>query len=364
VTRRTTRPRAAGPDPNDGMAKASLVAYLYGLGPRRGERLAGIERSAATGNPAEREGVQVISAHPGEDLGAATWIDLLGPTRAEVERVGRATGLRVPAESEISEIESSSRLMFESGAYYVSTPMVARRGEDDLVLSPVGFVLSSRVLITVRFAEIASFDAAHDAFASQSGGTAEDGFLRILEAAVDRSADGLERAGAQCDELSRSAFRPSVGRVSGDLRAALRRIGSVADRTSQIRDGLLGVGRIAAFVVESGIAGAPSLSAARMKAIRTDIASLTDYEAHLSGKVQFLLDATLGFINIEQNEIVKTLTIASVVGIPPVLVVGVYGMNFRVMPELGWRFGYPMAIALVVVSALIPALWFKRRRWM
>jgi magnesium transporter len=101
-----------------------------------------------------------------------------------------------------------------------------------------------------------------------------------------------------------------------------------------------------------------------MKAIRADIASLTDYEAHLSAKVQFLLDATLGFINIEQNEIVKTLTIASVVGIPPVLVAGIYGMNFRVMPELTWAFGYPLAVGLIVVSALVPLLWFKRRRWM
>lgn len=307
----------------------------------------------------------MILLHSGEDLGAATWVDLLAPTAEEVERVRQATGLRVPTESDISEIESSSRLMFENGAYYVSTPLVAPRGEDELMLSPVGFVLSSRVLITVRFAPIRSFDAAHDAFGAPSRRTAEEALLRIFEVVVDRSADKLERAGGQCDALSLGAFR-SGGREagSGGLRAALGRVGSVADRTSHIRDALLGVGRILAFLMESGIEGAPPVSAARMKAIRADVTSLTDYEAHLSAKVQFLLDATLGFINIEQNEIVKTLTIASVVGIPPVLVVGIYGMNFRVMPELSWRFGYPMAIALVVVSALIPVVWFKRRGWM
>ena len=101
-----------------------------------------------------------------------------------------------------------------------------------------------------------------------------------------------------------------------------------------------------------------------MKAIRADIASLTEYQSHLSGKAQFLLDATLGFINIEQNEIVKTLTITSVVGIPPVLVAGIYGMNFHVMPELSWPLGYPMAMALIVVSGLLPLVWFKRRGWM
>jgi magnesium transporter len=182
---------------------------------------------------------------------------------------------------------------------------------------------------------------------------------------VDRSADRLERAGVQCDDLSLSAFRSgSRDAGSGDLRAALGRIGNVADQTSHIRDALLGIGRVAAFLMESGIEGAPPVNAARMKAIRADVTSLTDYAAHLASKVQFLLDATLGFINIQQSEIVKTLTIASVAGIPPVLVVGIYGMNFRVMPELSWRFGYPMAVALVGVSALVPVVWFKRRGWM
>jgi magnesium transporter len=117
-------------------------------------------------------------------------------------------------------------------------------------------------------------------------------------------------------------------------------------------------------VTESGIEGAPPVNAARMKSIRADVTSLTDYQSHLEGKVQFLLDATLGFISIEQNDIVKTLTIASVVGVPPVLIAGIYGMNFRVMPELHWTLGYPFAIALIVLSGLVPLWWFKRRGWM
>jgi magnesium transporter len=307
----------------------------------------------------------MIRSWPTEDLATAAWIDLLSPTADEVDRARQATKLRVPAESEISEIESSSRLAFEDGAYRVSTPLVTPRPDGDLELSSVGFVLSPRVLLTVRFAALPSFDAVHESCKAQPVRSAEEAFLRILEVVVDRSADKLEHAGAVCDELSRGAFRGG-GRDPGsrDLRTALRRVGTVADRTSTIRDALLGIGRIAAFVMESGIEGAPPVSAARMKAIRSDVASLTDYEAHLSGKVQFLLDATLGFINIEQNEIVKTLTIASVVGIPPVLVAGIYGMNFRFMPELSWTWGYPMAIGLVVVSALLPLLWFKRRGWM
>lgn len=307
----------------------------------------------------------MILAQPNADLANAAWIDLREPTEGELARVQGATGLRIPDQNQITEIESSSRLAFEKGAYYVSTPLVPQRDDGELVLTPVGFVLSARVLLTVRFGPLPSFDAAHEAFAAQHARTAEETFLRIFEIVVDRSADKLERGGAVCDELSRSAFRDrGQTQLSGDLRAMLRRVGGVADHTSRIRDALLGLERVAAYVMESGIEGAPPVNAARMKAIRADIASLTDYEAHLSAKVQFLLDATLGFINIEQNEIVKTLTIASVVGIPPVLVAGIYGMNFRVMPELTWAFGYPLAVGLIVVSALVPLLWFKRRRWM
>jgi magnesium transporter len=306
----------------------------------------------------------MILAHPSGHLSEAVWIDLCEPTEEDLARVRAATGLRIPDQSQISEIESSSRLAFEKGAYYLSAPLVTPREDGHLTLAPVGFVLSARVLLTVRFGSVRSFESAHETFEAQQAQTPEEAFLRILEIVVDRSADKLERAGAECDELSRGAFGDRRARLSGDLRATLSRIGSVADHTSRLRDALLGLGRIAGFVMESGAEGAPRVNAARIKAIRADVASLTDYEAHLSGKIQFLLDATLGFINIEQNDIVKILTIASVVGIPPVLIAGIYGMNFHFMPELGWPYGYPLAIALIIASALLPLLWFKRRGWM
>jgi magnesium transporter len=307
----------------------------------------------------------MILPYPSEDLANATWIDLFRPTSEEMERVNAVTKLRVPSESQISEIESTSRLAFESGSFYVSTPLVGHVEGDQHALIPVGFVLSSRVLLTVRFAALPSFDEAHETCKAAKPRTAEEAFLHILEAIVDRAADKLEHAGAQCDEISRGAFRAPTGRAaSGHLQQTLRRVGLVADRISLVRDGLLGVGRIGAYIMDAGFEGAPPVNSARLQAIRADVSSLMEYEAHLSSKVQFLLDATLGFINIEQNEIVKTLTIVSVVGVPPVLIAGIYGMNFRNMPELGWRYGYPYALGLIVVSALIPLVWFKLRHWM
>ena len=308
----------------------------------------------------------MILTCPSGDPSAAVWIDLLQPTAEEIALVHTATGLRVPTESEVSEIESTSRLAFEGSAFYLSAPLVAVGADGDHQATPVGFVLSSRVLLTIHFVPLAAFDAFRDEAAKQPPKDAEEALLRIFELVVDRAADNLERAGAACDELSRAAFRGGGARakIATKLSAALRRIGATAEQISRMRDELLALGRVGAYVMESGIAGAPPVNGTRLKAIRADIASLTDYEAHLSGKLQFLLDATLGFINIEQNEIVKTLTIASVVGIPPVLVAGIYGMNFRVMPELRWTLGYPMALGLIVVSGLLPLWWFKRRGWM
>ncbi|MFL5307055.1 MAG: magnesium transporter CorA family protein [Polyangia bacterium] len=308
----------------------------------------------------------MLRTFPAGDPSAAIWIDLIRPEPAEIETVRRATGLRVPTETQISEIESSSRLAFENGAYYLSAPIGAVGRDGDHSLMPLGFAFSARVLLTVSFSSLPSIEAAAEQAAEQPPKTAEEALLHIFELIVDRAADHLEHAGAESDDLSRAAFhngKQKRKRPTGTS-VALRRIGEVAHKTSRIRDELLGLGRIGAYLAEGKIEGAPPVNAGRIKAIRADIASLTEYEAHLSNKVQFLLDATLGFINIEQNEIVKILTIASVVGIPPVLIAGIYGMNFRVMPELKWVFGYPMALALMVITGLLPLWWFRRRGWL
>jgi magnesium transporter len=306
----------------------------------------------------------MIATHPANGaLGEVVWIDLLDPSREEVERVHAATGLRVPTNEEVSEIQSSRRLATDQSAYYVTTPLLSGTDELHLRLAPAGFVLSARVLITVHFTPIDSLDNARIVCTNDCATTAEESFLRILEAVVDRAADALERAGNECDSLSHDVFHGRDAK-SANSRAALQKIGHIAHQTSHTRDELLGIARIVGFVTQSVLPDVLLVNAGRMKAIGTDIASLTEYETRLSTKVQFALDATLGFINIEQNEIVKTLTIASVVGIPPVLVAGIYGMNFHVMPELEWTLGYPMALVLIVVTGLLPLLWFKKRGWM
>jgi magnesium transporter len=123
------------------------------------------------------------------------------------------------------------------------------------------------------------------------------------------------------------------------------------------------VGRVIPFVLSLQYDWILSGFEPRLKAVSKDVASLNEYEADLSSKVQFLLDAVLGFITIEQNDLFKVLTIVSVVGIPPTLMAGIYGMNFKFMPELDWAWGYPFGLGIIALSALIPLIWFKWRGW-
>jgi magnesium transporter len=303
-------------------------------------------------------------------LNDAIWIDLINPTddeRAEVERV---LGLALPTRADIEEIETSSRVYVENDALYLSTPMLT--GDDCLThgLTAVGFVLTRTRLVTLRFAKVAAFEHLVDKTEKTSAPSASDAFLKLLETVVDHAADALEHAGAELESISHRAFRAERPRkrdherTSVDLRAALRHLGRMSDGISHLRDSLLGMARIAAFVHETARETHLGGEQPRLNAIKGDIASLNDYQSHLIAKVQFLLDATLGFINIQQNDIVKTLTIVSVVGVPPVLIAGIYGMNFRVMPELAWPLGYPYALALIVVSTLVPLAWLKWRGWM
>ncbi len=243
-----------------------------------------------------------------------------------------------------------------------------RANADDPRTTPVGFVLGPDRLVTVRFEELIPFTT----FGQTAPGTAPEAFAGLVEAIVDRLADVLERIAAELDTLSHRLFRsePIEGkrrrrpaRSAADLRVILRRIGNSGDLASKIRDSLHGLARLVPFVESMGAAWLPEVVKPRLETVRHDLLSLTDYDHFLLDQVQLLLDATLGLINVEQNNIIKVLTIVSVVGVPPTLVASMYGMNFKDMPELSWAWGYPYALALIAISAVGPLLWFRLRGW-
>jgi magnesium transporter len=306
-----------------------------------------------------------ISDRSAERLAHAVWIDLKSPSEDEVAMVEKATGLKIPNREDVSAIEASSRLQRVGEALYLSAPLLAS-GEAPH-LSPAGFVLTPERLITLRFDKFSAFDLALGHAEADHELTGFGAFTCLFESIVDKLADGLEQLASDLDQVSRGVFHYRTHRRGAanemQQRQTLARVGRVGERLSQIKDVLLGVGRIVPFVLEVRQDGTPEPIAARLKAVRQDVLSLNDYEAHLANKVQFLLDAVLGFINISQNDIFKLLTVWSIVGIPPTLVAGIYGMNFKNMPELNWAWGYPFGWAIIVVSALLPLAWFKWKGW-
>ena len=309
--------------------------------------------------------------HHGHIHEGALWIDMFDPDEQTRNLVESTTGLHVPTREELSEIESSSRLSRNGDVLYLSIPGLVRGDGGEARTSPVGFVLSPDRLLTIRFSKFSAFEtyAARCRLGASTDHTSLSLFLGLCEALVDRLADVLEREGEELDAVSRRVFRPSDGkrirprRTETELRALLRNVGRVGDLVSKIRDTLLGIGRLVPYV----LANADWITAeqrSRFRTLRADIVSLSDYDSHLSNKVQFLLDATLGFIGIEQNNIIRVLTVVSVVGVPPTFFASMWGMNYKHMPELDWAFGYPFALLVIFLSAILPLIWFRVRGWM
>jgi magnesium transporter len=302
-------------------------------------------------------------------LADVIWIDLLEPTDEEERALETRLGIDVPTREEMEEIEVSSRLYLEEGAAFMTATLPARTDTDDLLMGAVTFVLAGDKLITVRYHEPRAFSTFPQRAEQVSLGCADgdDVLVALLEATVDRLADILERAEHDIDEISREIFRDD-GRSAGgkrDLNKVLQKIGRKGDLGSHIRDSLVSVQRVVGFFghIEAQQKNDKELRG-RIKTLGRDVQSLTDHSSFLAQKITFLLDATLGMISIEQSNIIKIFTIAAGVFLPPTLIASIYGMNFVHMPELRWVYGYPLACLLMLLSALVPWWWFKRRGWL
>ncbi len=304
-------------------------------------------------------------AAPDPSENGAAWLDLLNPTDAERDAAHRITGLRIPLREEVAEIESSSRLYREGEAIYLSMPYSFLAADGHSESTPMGFVLSKRHMLTIRFVSLPAVEsfAEHHGHDGPAGSAAT--FVGLAEAIVDRVADVLERVAADLTALSKAVFSDAPSRsqrqADRDLRSLLNQVGRNGDTLGNLRDSVLGLGRIAAYTLQSCDGWLPPELKARLVTLKADVGSLNDYDQQLSNKVSFLLDAVLGFINIEQNNTVKVLTIASAVGIPPTFVVGLYGMNFKNMPEYDWAHGYAFGWAMILVSIIVPIIFLRWR---
>lgn len=302
----------------------------------------------------------------------AVWIDLLNPTAAEEALLEQALAIDVPTAEDMAEIETSSRLYVENDAIVLTVTLATGIITEEASTCPVSFVLSPHQLVTVRYHEVRSFDrfALHANRSPDVCGTPGAALMALIDTIVDRLADGFEHIGREVDSISRAAFRRvnSSGPVRQQrrsnmaLQALLSRLGAAQDALSKARESAVSLTRALSFLQFASPKDA-GLSA-QIKTQLRDLASLTDQASYIGGNLTFLLDATLGLISIEQNAVFKIFSVVSIVFLPPTLVAGIYGMNFALMPELSWPWGYPMALGIMLAAAVLPYAIFRWRGWL
>jgi len=296
------------------------------------------------------------------------WVDLFEPTLEEEHAVEQFLAIEVPTREEMREIETSNRLYEEDGALYMTATVLKGIDTERPEAAAVTFILVRNKLITNRYHDPLPFRRfiAH-AERHPSVSTSAPAILAgLLESIIERIADLLERVGGDLDELSAGVFRPQRSRknFSRDMRGVMERIGRDGDLISKARESLVSLGRLLSFAQQSGALALSTELRARFRTLARDVLALADHATFVSNKASFMLQATLGLINIEQNDIIKIFSVVAVVFLPPTLIASIYGMNFRVMPELDWTLGYPLALLMMVASAVLPYLFFKRRGWL
>jgi magnesium transporter len=300
----------------------------------------------------------------------AVWIDLLNPAPGEDKLIERRLHIAVPTREEMQEIEVSSRLYVEQHARFMTATLMCQSDTAAPKTTPVTFILSGKRLVTVRYDEPRPFTivTAKLGRASSSNVNGENVLMDLLDAVIDRAADILERIGIEVDVVSRDIFDPketAPARRSLPYDDILKAIGSKGDLTSKVRESLVSLGRMLLFLSnEAETMRWPKDTRSQLQSMRRDIQSLSDHATYLSNKITFLLDAMLGVVQIEQNNVIKIFSVAAVVLMPPTLIASIYGMNFKHMPELDWFYGYPFAYGLMLVAAVVPYFLFKWMKWL
>jgi len=311
----------------------------------------------------EGEGVR-----PQEDGSEAEpiWIDMFRPDGEELALMSARLGFDLPTKADQEEIEQSSRLYLEDGIPVMTALLPSRTGTEEMLVGPVTFILRQGQLVTVRHTVPRPFETfpARAGKSSLGCATAEALLVGLLEEIIDRLADLTEQNGREIDAISRRVFGPAKLSTE-DHRAALREIGVADTRVMQLRESLMTLERVLGFLVPvfDKLRSAKALRA-MLKTHYRDAHTISEHASYLQQKTSLLLDATLGMINIDQNAIIKIFSVVAVAFLPPTLVASSYGMNFVNMPELEWTYGYPMAIGLMVLSAVVPLWFFRRRGWL
>ena len=302
----------------------------------------------------------------------AVWVDLLSPSREEDTSAEQALGISLPTFEEAKEIEFSSRFYEENGSIVMTASLLSGVEEGNPALSPITFALRGNRVATIRYHDSKSFRQ-FIVRTMRSEGSCTDSagvFLGLLEAIIDRLADTVEKTGAEVDRLNHAVFMhgresdPNERRSERHLERVIEEIGIQGDFVSKARESLASLERLLQYADSVAKALEFGKQKGRIKLMTRDARSLTDQLDFLSGKIIFLLDGALGLVTVQQNEVIRILTLAATFFFPPTLIGTIYGMNFEFMPELHAKIGYPIVLIAMVLSALLPYLYFKRRGWL
>ena len=318
---------------------------------------------------AQPQGLARVPWSPGGTLAKeAIWFDLLEPSAEEERAVEEVLGIDVPTREEMREIEASNRLYEENGAVYMTATIVTKLDTDLPQSTQVTFILNGSRLVTNRYTDPLPFRR-FIAYAETHPATCSSPMMLLaglLESIINRIADVIERVAADLDQISQEVFATTRRRAdrTRDFRQVLGRVGQCGELVSKARESLVSLGRLLVFVQQSTSAQISQESRTRFRLLSRDVIAMSDHASFLGDKVAFALDATLGMVTIDQNNILKIFSVVTVFLLPPSVIAGVFGMNFEHMPWLhdGWGFG--AALGAMIASALLPWLWFKHKRWL
>ena len=291
------------------------------------------------------------------------WLDLIDPSEEERQRANQIIETPLPSRVETSALELSSRLVTSADTLRVNIPSFVRAEGEHGPSTPLGFVLTPTILATLRYADSLAFDKVAASFPGKVAPTAStDVFIALLESIVDVGADRIEFISGEVSKLSQSIFSEQTGRRNL-LRRALFELGSMQRQIIQIRAALLGVSRVVTYLCDASTSWISAKVQSRFKVVHADIVSLSEFDQQISERLQFLLDAVLGFINNDQNDIMRVLTVVSVATVPPMILAGIWGMNFKSIPEYDWPHGYAFGLSMIALSMIVPLLVFKIKKW-
>lgn len=309
---------------------------------------------------------RLVRLAEGDPLESAIWIDLYRPQPEQAAAVA-AFGIAVPTLAEMEEIEVSSRLYREGDAEYLTITIPGLSTTKAATTGPVTFAITPGRLVTIRHHAPRPFETYPDRAHRIGIGcdAPERLFLGLVEEIVGRLADILEHTGRTLDAVAAQVYADGGGARDEALQAQLRQIGLQSEEIGRVRLSLLTIERAVSYFGQF-LTTRPKAEGQRavVKGLMRDIQALEVHADFLSSRVQMATDATLGMINIAQSQTIKIVSVVAVVFLPPTVIASAYGMNFQNMPELAWDRGYPMALGLMLASAVGTYFFFKWKNWL